>query len=57
MKVRELIEELQKLDPELQVYTYDSSYWWCEVDSAVVVDDIRDYSQLPPIVTKGVRID
>lgn len=32
MKVRELIEELQKLDPDLPVYTNDTDYGYDEVE-------------------------
>ncbi len=28
MKVKELIEELKKMDPELEVLTDDNEHWW-----------------------------
>jgi len=34
MKVRELIEKLQTLDPEAPVFVQDSSYWDCEITNA-----------------------
>lgn len=33
MKVKELIAKLSEFDPDLRVFTYDSSYWDEEVTS------------------------
>lgn len=40
MKVQELIAKLSEFDPDLKVFTYDSSYWDEEVTS-VSLEEFR----------------
>ena len=57
MNVRELIEELQKIeDKELKVFTHDSSYWDCEVGQVLIEDDARLDIDLS-ITVRAVKID
>lgn len=44
MKVKELIAALSELDPEMKVYTHDSSYYDCEVEGVEAKKiTIREY--------------
>ena len=44
MKIKDLIAALSELDPELKVYTHDSSYYDCEVGGVEVKEiNITDY--------------
>lgn len=57
MNVRELIEELQKIeDKELTVFVHDSSYWDCEVGRVLIKDDARLDIDLS-ITVRAVKID
>lgn len=56
MKVKELIAKLSEFDPDLRVFTYDSSYWDEEVTS-VSLEEFRVDAFDASTEVQAVKID
>lgn len=47
MTVKELIEKLSKLDPDIECFTLDSNAHWCKiVDAWIESDNEKDFAYI-----------